>query len=82
MMVDDIIHRSQSPVRNFNNHKPQGEGVIYYLKFECPNLPCGEEAKRMREPSSNYERDYGARISRRILYSNITLHKRKDTDMK
>ena len=55
-MVDDIIHRSQSPVRNFNNHKSQGEGVIYCLEFECPNLPCGEEAKRKHDPSSKLQK--------------------------
>ena len=70
------------PVGNLSNQNSYGEGVISCLTSECPNLPCGEGAKRMREPSSNYERDYGARISRRIVYSNSTRHKRKDTDMK
>ena len=33
-----------------------GVGVICCLTSECSNLPCGEGATRMREPSSNYDR--------------------------
>ena len=43
------------PVGNLSNQNSYGDGVISCLTSECPNLPCGEGATRMCEPSSNYD---------------------------
>ena len=53
------------PVGNLNNHNSQGEGIICCFTSECPNLPCGEGATRMCEPSSNYDRGLRGRKDRK-----------------